>query len=197
MLLESDLARTRITEVVDPSTAFLSPPGLDPRVQSGCPARAQACPVRAQLKTLDCLRFAGSGSSRRIETARLVNHFFTFVGQVPTMPQAMVGIRPPAGGWAAHRFPGSHGPCTMMPGTGCRRVNRTGVGLTRGPAWTPRSPPVKPGGGNDQKRRTDPRGRDSRGSASVPTGSRTAPTPAKAAGAIGRLPAARSSGSGL
>ena len=92
------------------------------------PGLTQACQVRAQAQGRDGLRSAGAGSSGRIWAAGRVNHLFTLGGQVPTMPQATVGIRPPAGGRAARGFPGSHRPGRMLPGTGCRKVNRTGLG---------------------------------------------------------------------
>jgi hypothetical protein len=54
----------------------------------GCPVRTRAEPERHAFRPLQPI-----GDDR---DANLVNRFFTLLGHRPVMPQAAVGIRPPA-----------------------------------------------------------------------------------------------------
>jgi hypothetical protein len=75
------------------------------RLQDVLPGQAHGCPARTRVESPNASRSAGSSSSGRIKTRTPVNHFFTLLGQVLIMPQAAVGIRPPAGKPGRARIP--------------------------------------------------------------------------------------------
>jgi hypothetical protein len=78
----------------------------------------------------NALRSAGSSRLRRITACAPVHHVFTPLRQVPIMPQAMVGIRPPIARQGRARTPRITWTTLKLPGRGYRTVNWTGLGVT-------------------------------------------------------------------